>query len=66
MPAVYSLEKHNSGEVVNGRLIGYGTDDFGNYIPLHLILSRKDLRDVCMVFQQFNLGPHLLRMGKRI
>ena len=36
------LEKYNSGEVlVNGRLIGYGTDDFGNYIRFHLILFRK-------------------------
>lgn len=53
------LEKYNSGEVlVNGRLIGYGTDDFGNYIPLPSHIIQKDLRDVCMVFQQFNLWPH--------
>lgn len=53
------LEKYNSGEVlVNGRLIGYGTDDFGNYIPLHLYYSERFTRCRCMVFQQFNLWPH--------
>ncbi|HBO38981.1 MAG TPA: ATP-binding protein [Pasteurellaceae bacterium] len=53
------LEKYNAGEVVvNGRLIGYGTDDLGNYIELPPHIIQKDLRDVCMVFQQFNLWPH--------
>lgn len=53
------LEKYNAGEViVNGRLIGYGADDLGNYIELPPHIIQKDLHDVCMVFQQFNLWPH--------
>lgn len=53
------LEKYNSGEViVNGKLIGYGCDELGNYISLPPHIIQKDLRDVCMVFQQFNLWPH--------
>lgn len=54
------LEKYDQGEiVVNGRMIGYGSDAQGNYLPLPDKTVQQDLRDVCMVFQQFNLWPHL-------
>ncbi|WP_409421908.1 amino acid ABC transporter ATP-binding protein [Pseudaeromonas sp. ZJS20] len=53
------LETYDDGEVVvEGRLIGYGSDGQGNLqlLPRHLV--QRDLRNVCMVFQQFNLWPH--------
>ena len=54
------LEKYDQGEiVVNGRMIGYGSDAQRNYLPLPDKTVQQDLRDVCMVFQQFNLWPHL-------
>jgi polar amino acid transport system ATP-binding protein len=54
------LEKYDDGEVqINGRLLGYGSDARGNLqvLPSHFI--QKDLAEVCMVFQQFNLWPHM-------
>lgn len=54
------LEQYNGGEVlINGRLLGYGSDAQGNLqlSPSHYV--QKDLAEVCMVFQQFNLWPHM-------
>lgn len=54
------LEQYDSGEVlINGKMIGYGADGQGNFQkqPDHIV--QKDLSDVCMVFQQFNLWPHM-------
>lgn len=54
------LEHYNQGEVlVHGKMIGYGADAQGNFIPVPTKVVQNDLRDVCMVFQQFNLWPHL-------
>ncbi|HCH49556.1 MAG TPA: amino acid ABC transporter ATP-binding protein [Proteus sp.] len=54
------LEQYNEGEVrVNGKLIGYGTDSQGNYLLASPKFVQRDLSDVCMVFQHFNLWPHL-------
>ena len=54
------LEQYDDGEVlINGKMIGYGTDAQGNpkLQPDHIV--QKSLADVCMVFQQFNLWPHM-------
>jgi len=54
------LEQYDSGELqINGRLLGYGSDAQGNLqlAPRHC--TQRDLSDVCMVFQQFNLWPHM-------
>lgn len=53
------LEQYDGGEItVEGRLIGYGSDDSGNLQPLPGKQVQKDLHNVGMVFQQFNLWPH--------
>jgi polar amino acid transport system ATP-binding protein len=54
------LEEYNDGEIlVYNRLLGYGTNSAGTFyrLPEHVI--RHTLHDVCMVFQQFNLWPHM-------
>jgi len=54
------LEQYNGGEVqINGKLLGYGSDAQGNLqlAPSHI--TQNDLSEVCMVFQQFNLWPHM-------
>ncbi|CAH0530077.1 MULTISPECIES: amino acid ABC transporter ATP-binding protein [Vibrio] len=54
------LEHYDSGEVlINGRMIGYGADTQGNFQKLPEHIAQRDLTDVCMVFQQFNLWPHM-------
>ena len=54
------LEQYDGGEVqINGRLIGYGSDSQGNLELLSRQFVQKDLAEVCMVFQQFNLWPHM-------
>ncbi len=54
------LEQYDGGEVqINGKLIGYGSDSQGNLQPLPRRLVQRDLAEVCMVFQQFNLWPHM-------
>lgn len=54
------LEQYDQGEVlVNGKLIGYGTDTQGNLTLAPTKVVQQNLSDVCMVFQQFNLWPHL-------
>ena len=54
------LEEYDEGEVcVQGRMIGYGADAKGNYIKAPYKCIQNDLKDVCMVFQQFNLWPHM-------
>lgn len=54
------LEEYNDGEIlINNRLLGYGTTNAGGVyrLPEHTI--RETLSGVCMVFQQFNLWPHM-------
>ena len=54
------LEKYDSGEVqINGKLLGYGSDAQGNFQLAPNQIVQKDLSEVCMVFQQFNLWPHM-------
>ncbi|MFM2475664.1 amino acid ABC transporter ATP-binding protein [Celerinatantimonas sp. MCCC 1A17872] len=53
------LEVYDEGEVlIEGQLIGYGSDNIGNYQRQSRRLTQKNLRNVGMVFQQFNLWPH--------
>ncbi|SEG56264.1 MULTISPECIES: amino acid ABC transporter ATP-binding protein [Marinobacterium] len=53
------LETYEGGEItVEGKMIGYGSDNAGNLKPLPKHQVQKDLRNVGMVFQQFNLWPH--------
>ncbi|MFP6848526.1 MAG: amino acid ABC transporter ATP-binding protein [Pseudomonas sp.] len=53
------LEHYDSGEVlVQGRMIGYGSDPSGNFTRLPERVVQQDLANVVMVFQQFNLWPH--------
>ena len=54
------LEEYNSGEIlIQNQLLGYGIRVTGDYhrLPDHVV--RKTLQNVCMVFQQLNLWPHL-------
>ena len=54
------LEEYNSGEIlIHNQLLGYGIRVTGDYHRLPDRVIRQSLRDVCMVFQQFNLWPHL-------
>ncbi|ADG91994.1 ABC transporter related protein [Arcobacter nitrofigilis DSM 7299] len=54
------LEQYDGGEVqINGKLLGYGSDSQGNLELLPSQFIQKDLAEVCMVFQQFNLWPHM-------
>lgn len=54
------LEEYNGGEVlVNGRMIGYGSSVTGEPYRLPEQAIRESLTHVCMVFQQFNLWPHM-------
>lgn len=54
------LEKYDGGEVqIDGKLIGYGSDAQGNFQLAPSQVVQKDLSEVCMVFQQFNLWPHM-------
>jgi len=54
------LEEYSSGEIlVKGQVIGYGSKPAGESYRLPEKVIRESLRDVCMVFQQFNLWPHM-------
>eukprot|EP01133_Synstelium_polycarpum_P004427 gene4427-5185_t len=54
------LEEYDGGEVlVNNRLIGYGSSVTGGLYQLPENIIQSSLRKVCMVFQQFNLWPHM-------
>lgn len=54
------LEQYDSGEVlINGKLLGYGSDSQGNLKRVPSKFVQQDLSEVCMVFQQFNLWPHM-------
>jgi polar amino acid transport system ATP-binding protein len=54
------LEEYNEGEIlIHNRLLGYGTNNSGTFYRLPEQSIRQTLKDVCMVFQQFNLWPHM-------
>lgn len=54
------LEEYSDGEIlVNGQMIGYGSRPGGQTYRLPERVIRHSLRNVCMVFQQFNLWPHM-------
>jgi polar amino acid transport system ATP-binding protein len=54
------LEEYQEGEVrVNGRLLGYRIDAKGCRVPDRLANINAIRRDIAMVFQQFNLWPHM-------
>ena len=54
------LEDYSSGSiVVNGECVGYEPLSGEKRRRLSDKENRKALRDVCMVFQQFNLWPHM-------
>jgi len=51
------LEEYTGGEIlVNGQMVGFGSKPGGSNYRLP---EKETLRDVCMVFQQFNLWPHM-------
>jgi len=53
------LESYDEGEIcIEGKLIGYGSGNKGNRTRLPSKVIQHDLRNVGMVFQQFNLWPH--------
>ena len=55
-----ALEEYNDGEIlIHGQLLGYGVHASGTRYRLPESVIRETLRDVCMVFQQFNLWPHM-------
>ncbi len=54
------LEEYNGGEIlVKGQMVGFGSKPGGQSYRLPEKVIRKSLQDVCMVFQQFNLWPHM-------
>jgi polar amino acid transport system ATP-binding protein len=55
-----ALEEYESGEVfIDGKLIGYTSDSAGRRIRARERDIDRLRRDVAMVFQQFNLWPHM-------
>jgi len=54
------LEDYQSGDIlINGKLIGYTTDATGRRVRDSERNIDRLRRDVAMVFQQFNLWPHM-------
>jgi polar amino acid transport system ATP-binding protein len=54
------LEQYQAGEVfVEGRLLGYRIDSAGRRTPDSAAQINAVRRDIAMVFQQFNLWPHM-------
>jgi len=54
------LEPYQAGEVlVEGRLLGYRSDGAGRRVPESLAQVNALRRGIAMVFQQFNLWPHM-------
>jgi len=54
------LEEYAEGEVlVNGEPLGYRIDDGGRRVPDSLGRINRLRRGIAMVFQQFNLWPHM-------
>jgi polar amino acid transport system ATP-binding protein len=55
-----ALEEYESGEVfIDGKLTGYTSDSAGRRIRARERDIDRSRRDVAMVFQQFNLWPHM-------
>ena len=54
------LERYDEGEVrVNGELLGYRMDAKGRRVPDRLANINRVRRGLAMVFQSFNLWPHM-------
>src|SRR5579872_2225186 len=54
------LEEYQSGEIlIRGKLLGYATDTSGKRMRDSERNIDRLRRDVAMVFQQFNLWPHM-------
>ena len=54
------LEQYQAGEVrVEGQLLGYRIDGAGRRTPAGVAQVNAVRRDIAMVFQQFNLWPHM-------
>jgi octopine/nopaline transport system ATP-binding protein len=61
------LETPTSGEIfIDGVPLGYATDESGRRRPRSLAEINKLRRDLGMVFQQFNLWPHMTVLGNVI
>ena len=60
------LESYDAGEVrVAGRLIGYEDAPDGTRRPMGARRLREMRREIGMVFQHFNLWPHMTRAAQR-
>ncbi|WP_211113115.1 amino acid ABC transporter ATP-binding protein [Skermanella mucosa] len=58
------LEEYDGGEVViNGRLLGYSRDAGGKRVRDRDVVVDETRRGVGMVFQHFNLWPHMTALG---
>jgi polar amino acid transport system ATP-binding protein len=58
------LEPYDSGELrIDGRLIGYEDAPDGTRRPMRGRTLREMRREIGMVFQQFNLWPHMTALG---
>ena len=58
------LEPYDSGEVrIDGRLIGYEDAADGTRRPMNARNLRDMRREIGMVFQHFNLWPHMTALG---
>ena len=58
------LEAYDAGDVrIDGRLIGYEDAPDGTRRPMRAAKLREMRREIGMVFQQFNLWPHMTALG---
>ncbi len=58
------LESYDAGDVrIEGRLIGYADMPDGTRKPMSAAKLREMRREIGMVFQQFNLWPHMTAIG---
>jgi len=58
------LEAYDEGEIrIEGELIGYETNKQGERTPMRAQRLRELRREIGMVFQHFNLWPHMTALG---
>jgi polar amino acid transport system ATP-binding protein len=61
---IAALEEHTEGEIlIEGKPLGFSTDAQGRRLRLSETEIAHTRRNVGMVFQQFNLWPHMTALG---